>query len=82
MLFIRSIPLALPLVCLNLLGAEPTATNPPVPSFRIKETVQSYQGTTAQDYLAFPSLVKSGRNEIRLPIEHRISINATGDLSL
>ena len=66
MLSIRSILLVVPLIPLSLFAAEPTATIPPVPTYRIEETVQSYRGTGTQDYLAFPAIVKSGKNEILL----------------
>ena len=49
-----------------LIAAEPTATIPPTPQFRIEETIRSYRGTDACDYLAFPAIVSSGDNEILL----------------
>jgi hypothetical protein len=63
---IKSIYLALPLIPLSLFAAEPTATIPPVPSYRIEETLVSYHGTGTQDYLAFPAIVPSGDHEILL----------------
>ena len=45
-------------------AAEPTATIPPGPKFRIEETLVTYRGTEQQDYLAFPAITKTGENEI------------------
>ena len=49
-----------------LTAAEPTATIPPTPQFRIEETIASYRGTSTMDYLAFPAILPSGENEIML----------------
>ena len=50
----------------RLIAAEPTATIPPTPQFRIEETIASYRGTGTMDYLAFPAIVPSGENEIMI----------------
>ena len=55
-------------ICLSIpsfsIAAEPTATIPPGPKFRIEETLVTYRGTEQQDYLAFPAIVETGENEI------------------
>lgn len=66
MLPIKPILLALTLIPLSLFAAEPTATIPPTPQFRIEETLISYRGMEEQDYLAFPAIIESGENEILL----------------
>jgi len=47
-------------------AAEPTATIPPTPQFRMEETIVSYRGTGTMDYLGFPAIVPSGEHEIML----------------
>jgi hypothetical protein len=64
--FSKSICLVLTLIPLCLVAAEPTATLPPTPQFRIEETIVSYRGTGTMDYLGFPAIVPSGDNEIML----------------
>ncbi len=60
----RSILLALAIFPIpSLFSEEPSST---IPSYRIKETIVSYRGTGAQDYLAFPSITPSGYNEIMI----------------
>ncbi|MDA0347304.1 MAG: sialidase family protein [Verrucomicrobia bacterium] len=49
-----------------LYAAEPTASIPPTPQFRIEETLVSYRGSDSWDYLAFPAIVQSGDQEILL----------------
>ncbi|MBH54275.1 MAG: hypothetical protein CMI18_08000 [Opitutaceae bacterium] len=39
---------------------------PPTPLFKIEETITTYRGTGTMDYLAFPAIVPSGKNEILL----------------
>ncbi len=46
--------------------AEPSAPIPPSPSYRVEETLVSYRGIEKQDYLAFPAIVSTGKNEILL----------------
>ncbi len=46
--------------------AEPVATIPFIPSFRFEQTIKSYRGIDAWDYLAFPAIVASGDNQILL----------------
>ena len=62
----KSILLVSSLIPLNLIAAEPSATIPPTPQFRIEETIVSYRGTGTMDYLGFPAIVPSGENEIML----------------
>ena len=56
------------LICLCLpcfsIAAEPTALIPPGPQFRIEETLVSYRGMEGLDYLAFPAIVETGKNEV------------------
>ncbi len=61
-----SLCLASILLTYPLFAAEPTATIPPGPDFRIEETIVSYRGIDEKDYLAFPAIVSSGENEILL----------------
>ncbi len=49
-----------------LAAAEPTAAVPLKPNYKIEETIVSYRGTGTMDYLAFPSIVPSGKDEIML----------------
>lgn len=49
-----------------LVLAEPSAPIPPSPSYRIEETIVSYRETGEKEYLAFPAIVSSGKNEILL----------------
>lgn len=51
------------LPCFSI-AAEPTASIPLGPQFRIEETLVSYRGTEQQDYLAFPAIIETGENEI------------------
>lgn len=60
----RSLLLALLVFTPRLFAAEPTAVIPPAPQFRIEETVVSYRGSETWDYLAFPAIVPSGKNQI------------------
>jgi hypothetical protein len=54
------------LIPLAVIAAEPTATIPPAPQFRIEETIVSYRGKLANDYVAFPALLRTGDQEILL----------------
>ena len=49
-----------------LTAAEPRAPVPLTPNYKIEETIASYRGTGTMDYLAFPSIVSSGEDEIML----------------
>ena len=58
------------LICLWLpcfsFAAEPTASIPLGPQFRIEETLVSYRGMEGLDYLAFPAIAETGKNEVLL----------------
>lgn len=51
--------IAIVVASLSLFGSEPQA-----PEYKIEEILVSYRGTESSDYLAFPSIVRSGDNEI------------------
>ncbi|MCB1124697.1 MAG: glycoside hydrolase, partial [Verrucomicrobiae bacterium] len=55
------------LLCLTILSSLLAAEELPLtPRFRIEETIQSYRGTGTMDYLGFPAIVSSGKDEILL----------------
>jgi len=54
------------IIPLSLNAAEPTATIPLVPQYRMEEMIVSYRGSGTKDYLAFPAIVPSGEHEIML----------------
>ena len=64
--FWKSICLASFLIPLCLFAAEPTASIPASPQFRIEETIVSYRGKLANDYVAFPALLRTGEQEVLL----------------
>ncbi|MFP6900622.1 MAG: hypothetical protein VCA36_06740, partial [Opitutales bacterium] len=61
-----SICIASSLITPYLFAAEPTAMIPLTPQFRIEETIVSYRGKLANDYVAFPALLRTGDQEILL----------------
>ena len=63
---LNCILLILPLLPLSIKAADPTSPIPSTPQFKIEETLISYRGIDEQDYVAFPSIVESGKNEILL----------------
>jgi hypothetical protein len=66
MKLLNSTLLLLPLLPLSIQAADPTSPIPATPQFKIEETLISYRGIDEQDYLAFPSIIESGKNEILL----------------
>ncbi|MDG2169999.1 MAG: sialidase family protein [Opitutales bacterium] len=54
------------LITPSLPSAEPIAEIPPTPQFRIEETVVSYRDKLANDYVAFPAILRTGDREILL----------------
>ncbi len=54
------------LLPLELFGAEPTASVPRAPKFKIEETIVSYRGKLVNDYVSFPALLHIGKNEVLL----------------
>ena len=62
----KSICLSSSLITPYLFAAEPTATIPLAPEYRIEETIVSYREKLANDYVAFPALLRTGDQEILL----------------
>ena len=50
----------------SLFAAEPTNSVPDTPEFKIEETIVTYREKLANDYVAFPAVLRTGENEILL----------------